>query len=124
MALANAPQIVQGSRVLLGIDLQQATFLIIPGTSDYPTGGYVLTNIMLGLKNIQTAWVSGANASAIASWGAQPIFSFAQLGPTASPGAGFTGYSQFLLYVYVLNGGAQNSSNLAGAIWQVTVQGY
>ena len=122
--LANMPQIVQGSRVALGIDLQQASFLIIPGSSDYVTGGYVLTAQMLTFKGIQSAWVSGANATAIAGWVAVPVFAFAQLGLSASPGAGFTGYSQFLLYVYVVTTGAQNSANLAGAIWQLTVQGY
>jgi len=123
MALQNPLPRVQESHVLLGLGLQQQTFLIAPGVSDYVTGGYVISSQSCGLKNIQTAWVSGANATAIATWGAQPLFALAQL---ATSGAGFTGYSQLLFYVYVLNGGAQAASgaNLTGAIWELTVQGY
>jgi len=125
MALPNPLPAVQGARVLLGPDLQQDTFLIVPGTSDYVTGGYAITNIACRLKNIQTAWVSGANATAVATWNAVPVFAIAQIGGV-STGAGFTGYSQFLFYVYVLSTGSQAGSgaNLTGAIWQVTVQGY
>lgn len=125
MALPNPLPAVQGARVLLGPDLQQDTFLIVPGTSDYVTGGYAITNIACRLKNIQSAWVSGANATAVATWVGEPVFAFAQIGATAT-GAGFTGYSQFLFYVWVLSTQAQAGSgaNLTGAIWQVTVQGY
>ncbi len=125
MALPNPLPEVQGSRVLLGPDLQQDTFLIVPGTSDYVTGGYAITNIACRLKNIQSAWVSGANATAVATWVGEPVFAFAQIGAAAT-GAGFTGYSQFLFYVWVLSTQAQAGSgaNLTGAIWQVTVQGY
>ncbi len=125
MALPNPLPAVQGARVLLGPDLQQDTFLIVPGTSDYVTGGYAITNIACRLKNIQSAWVSGANATAVATWVGEPVFAFAQIGAAAT-GAGFTGYSQFLFYVWVLSTQAQAGSgaNLTGAIWQVTVQGY
>ncbi len=125
MALPNPLPAVQGSRVLLGPDLQQESFLIVPGTSDYVTGGYAITNIACRLKNIQSAWVSGANATAVATWVGEPVFAFAQIGAAAT-GAGFTGYSQFLFYVWVLSTQAQAGSgaNLTGAIWQVTVQGY
>lgn len=126
MALANPLPAVQGSRLYLGPDGgQMDTFIIAPGTSDYVTGGYVITNIAVRLKNIQTAWVSGANATAVATWSLTPVFAFVQIGGTAS-GAGVTGYSQFLLYATVLATGAQaaNGANLTGAVWQVTVTGY
>lgn len=126
MALPNPLPSVQGARQYLGPDCgEQENFLIVPGTSDYVTGGYVITNTAVRMKNITAAWVSGANATAIATWVGQPVFAFAQIGAAAT-GAGFTGYSQFLFYVYVVTTGAQAASgaNLTGAIWQITVQGY
>lgn len=125
MALPNPLPVIQGSRVVFGPDLQQETVLIVPGVSDYVTGGYPITSIMCRMKNVQTAWLSGANATAVATWDAQPIFAIAQIGAVAG-GAGFTGYSQFLLLVVVQATGLQaaNGANLTGAIWQVTVQGY
>jgi hypothetical protein len=124
MALPNPIPGVQGARLYLGPDLQEDTFLIVPGTSDYVTGGYVLSNTALRMKNIQQAFVTGANATA-QTWGVIPTLAIAQLGGV-STGAGFTGYSQVLFYVYVLATGAQVGSggNLTGAIWQLTVRGY
>jgi hypothetical protein len=103
------------------------TFLIVPGTSDYVTGGYALTATSFRLYptagGIQAAWVSGANATA-QTWGVIPTLAIAQMGGV-STGAGFEGYSQLLFYVYVLSTGAQVASggNLTGAIWQLTVIG-
>lgn len=113
---------VQGSRVDLGIDLQEDTKLLSPGTSDYVTGGYVLSSALLGFKAIQQVIITGANATAIATWAAQPVAALA----TLTGGGAFTSYSQFLFYVYVLSTGAQAASgaNLTGAIWQITVRGY
>jgi hypothetical protein len=118
---------VQGSRSFLG-ELIQDTFLLIPGTSDYVTNGYVVTALATNFKTIQSAWVSGINA-AVATGGTYfgfPTFSLAQVGTS---GPGFTGYSQFLFAVWFLNSTgpayAQVSSggNLTGLIWEVTVQG-
>jgi hypothetical protein len=126
MALPNPLPNVQGSRLALGPDGGwQDTFLIVPGVSDYVTGGYAITATQCRLKNIQTANVTGANATAVATWGAETVFSFVQIGGVAT-GAGITGYSQFLFYVYVLIGSAQvgSGASLSGAVWQVTVTGY
>jgi hypothetical protein len=114
---------VQDSRALLGLGLEQKSWLLVPGTSDYVTGGYVVSAQNVGLGHIQSAWVSGLNATAIATWEFVPVFAFAQLSTSS---AGESGYSQFLLYAYVLSTGAQAASgaNLTGSIVQVTVQGY
>ena len=126
MALPNPIPTVQGSRLVLGPGLWQDTFLIVPGTSDYVTGGYVISSLALRFNptyGIQSAWISGANATA-QTWGVIPTLALAQIGATAT-GAGFEGYSQILFYAYVLSTGAQvaNGGNLAGAVWQLTVQG-
>ena len=127
MALAVPLPGVQNSHALLGPGQQMKSFLIVPGTSDYVTGGYAITSINTGYNptyGIQQAWVSGANATAVATWGAIPVIALAQIGGV-STGAGFEGYTQILFYVYVLNGGAQAASgaNLTGAIWQLTLIG-
>jgi hypothetical protein len=107
-------------------DVYQDTYLLIPGTSDYVTGGYVVTSITLsGAKLIQTVWVSGTNATASPAsggWYGVPVLAIAQVG-TGGPGA--TGYTQFLFKVYVASTGVELASggNLTGAIWQVTIQG-
>jgi len=122
---------VQGSKFFLGPDLQGETLLVSSLTTDnYPTGGYVITAAACGLKMVQQAFVVGGNATAYPAntgWYAFTVFPETQLGLTASPGSGFTGYSQFLLKVYVASTGvevASNSSSLVGCIWQVLVLGY
>lgn len=129
MALANPLPEVQGSRMVLGPDGgSQATFLIVPGSADYVTGGYPVTASNCRLKNIQTANVVGGNATAFpasAGWYAEIVFAIAQIGAVAT-GAGFTGYSQFLFKVYVASTGVELAAagQLTGAIWMVTVTGY
>lgn len=118
--------LVQGARAMFGPDLLQDSKLCIPGTSDYVTGGYVISNTLAGFKNIQSAWVSGTNSTfspANTGWYAVCVFALAQVG---TGGSGFTGYSQFLLKVYVASTGVEAASgtNLTGAIIQVTIQGY
>jgi hypothetical protein len=128
MALTAPYPKVQGSRFLLGPELQAVTVLIIPGTSDYTTNGYVITAINAGFKAIQQAIITGGNATAYpaaaARW-AVPVFPETQMG-AASTGDGFTGYSQFLLKVIVSSTGAEsgNGDNLTGYIWQVMIIGY
>jgi hypothetical protein len=119
---------VQGSKFLLGPDLQGETMLVASLTNDnYPTGGYVITTAMCGLKMIQQAIVTGGNATAYpanSGWYAFPVFPETQL---ATNSQGFTGYSQFLLKVYVASTGvevASNSGSLVNCIWQVLVLGY
>jgi hypothetical protein len=128
MALANPLPGVQGSRYLIGIDLQVDTKLIVPGVSDYVTGGYAITALATGFKNIQQAIITGGNSTAFpanSGWYAECVFPIAQIGGV-STGAGFTGYSQFLFKVYVASTGVELASggNLTGAIWQVMIFGY
>jgi hypothetical protein len=114
---------------MLGQELICESFLIAPGTSDYVTLGYPITAAYCGFKMIQGAVVTGGNATAYpstAGWYAFPVFPENQL---ATSGQGFAGYSQFLLKVYVAQGGsigteAGNGANLTGNIWQVMVIGY
>jgi len=122
MALANAPVVVQGSRVDLGLGLVESSWLIVPGTSDYVTGGYAITATMLGYSLLQQAWVSEANATAT-GYEAFCVFALAQL---AGSSMGETGYSQFLFKVDVVTTGSQVGSggNLAGCKWAVTVRGF
>lgn len=135
MALQTPYPIVQGSRFLLGPDKQAETILIVPGTSDYTTLGYVITAFYARLKMVQAAIVTGGNTTvypntpASTGYYAVPVFPMTQLGTTASPGYGFTGYSQFLLKVYHAGGAnigveVVNGYNLTGASWQVLVIGY
>jgi hypothetical protein len=119
---------VQGSKALLGPDIQWETMLIVPVTGDtYPANGYVITAVACGFKMIQGAIVTGGNATAFPAsggWYAQPIFPETQL---ATNSQGFTGYSQFLLKVYVASTGAEYSgvlNALVGNVWQVLVIGY
>jgi len=114
---------------MLGSELQVESFLIVPGTSDYTTLGYVITALYCGFKMVQGAVVTGGNATAYpstAGWYAFPVFPESQL---LTSGSGFSGYSQFLLKVYVAQGAsigqeAGSGANLTGNIWQVMVIGY
>jgi hypothetical protein len=118
---------IQGSHSYLGPGLQWKKYLLTPGTSDYTTGGYAITATQLGFLptyGIQSAWVSLANATAAATWNVIPLVTFVQIGGVAT-GAGTEGYTQILLYVYVLATGAQVSSggSLSGSVWQLEVIG-
>jgi hypothetical protein len=126
MALTSPLPSVQGSRFLLNVDLQGDTKLIVPGTSDYVTGGYAITAAATGFSKVQQAWVTGGNSTAFPAsggWYAECVFPIAQL---TTSNAGFTGYSQFLFKVYVASTGVELASggNLTGAIWQVLILGY
>jgi hypothetical protein len=113
---------VQDSRAEYSVGLQQESFLLIPGTSDYVTGGYPVTTTLTGFKNIQLASIDGENATAL-GWDAYCVFPLAQVG---TGGPGFGGYLQFLFYLAVVTTGVQaaNGANISGAIWVVTIQGY
>lgn len=125
MALTTPYPIVQGSRVTLGPNLQAITILVVPGTSDYTTLGYVITALECGFSLVQQAIVTGGNATAYpaaSGWYAFPVFPETQLYTNSQA---FTGYSQFLLKVYVAATGVElgNGGNLTGNIWQVMVIG-
>lgn len=124
MALPNPLPIVQGSRILHGVELQQETFLIVPGANDYVTNGYPITAAQCRLKNIQQAFVSGQNAAST-GFDAFCVFALAQMGAVQA-GVGFTGYAQFLFKVLVVTTGVEvaNGGQLSGSIWEVTVLGY
>lgn len=116
---------VQGSRSMLG-ELIQDSYLFIPGTSDYVTSGYSITNTLLGLKTIQSAWITGVNSTVTGgTYLGFPVFALAEVG-TAGPG--FTGYTSFLFAVYQLTttptfAQVGSGGNLTGCVWEVTVQG-
>ncbi|HXN71543.1 MAG TPA: hypothetical protein VN861_03205 [Candidatus Acidoferrales bacterium] len=119
---------IQESHVLLGLGLMQRSYLAVPGTSDYVTGGYAITTTLTGFLKLQTAWISGSNSTASPAsggWYAECVFPIAQFGAVAT-GAGFDGYAQFLLKVYVASTGVELASggNLTGAIWAFTCQGF
>ncbi|HKN69971.1 MAG TPA: hypothetical protein VJX30_03005 [Terriglobales bacterium] len=126
MALANPIPGVQGARIALGPGVWQDTFVIAPGTNDYVTGGYSISSLALRLNptyGIQSAWISGCNATAQA-YIVYPTLAIAQIGGVTT-GAGFEGYSTILFYVVVLSTQAQVASggNLSGTSWLLTVQG-
>ena len=125
---------VQGSRVLAG-DIWQESYLLIPGTSDYVTNGYLIgipgtasANGFVAFSRIQSVWVSGQNATVAgpSTYLGFPVFTFSEVG---SAGPGFIGYTSFLFQVNVLSATptyAQvvSSGNLSGAIWELTIQGF
>jgi hypothetical protein len=132
MALANPLAGVQGARLFLGPAIQEDTFVIAPGTSDYVTGGYVISALALRLNptyGIMCAWVSGQNAAA-AGYVPQVTLALAQIGAVAT-GAGFEGYSQLKFQVFnspAVAGiaaltEAASGFNFTGFQWLLTVRG-
>ena len=115
---------VQQARQVLS-DVWMDSALLIPGTSDYVTGGYSIPAVQLsGAKTIQAAWVSGTTLATVSTVDTNgvigvPLLALAQVG---SGGPGFTGYSTLLFYCYVVTTGVQVGSggNLTGATWQIT----
>ena len=105
MALPNPIPAVQGSRIALGPGIWEETFVIAPGTSDYPTNGYIITSLALRFSptyGIMCAWVSGQNAAA-AGYVPQVTLVLAQIGAVVG-GAGFEGYSQLAFQVFASAG--------------------
>jgi hypothetical protein len=121
MALTTPLPEVPDSRVHLGEGCIQASFWIIPGTSDYPTSGYVITPSMCRLmRGFQSAWIGGENATVIAGpWLMIPVMSMALTsnGYPSMP-------TQVSLYVIQANlTQVSASTNLTGAVWVLTVTG-
>lgn len=131
MALPNPIPAVQGAHITLGPALWEDTFLIVPGTSDYVTGGYVIKAIqfrLLSTYGIMSAWVSGQNSTA-AGYVPQVTLALAQMG-AVSTGAGFEGYAQLNFQVFVTGTAsgdvlneASSGANLTGCVWLLTVRG-
>ena len=129
MAITLPPPGVQGSELFLGPAMREKSILIVPGTSDYVTGGYVVSALQAGFLStygIMMAWVSGQNSTA-AGYVPQITLALAQL---ATSGAGFEGYAQFKFQVFVTGTAsgdvlneASSGVNLSGAIWVVTCRG-
>ena len=63
MALTTPFPEIPESRTVDGIGCQTATYLILPGSSDYVTGGYALSALNLRLTRIHSVFVSGVNAA-------------------------------------------------------------
>jgi len=123
MALTTPIPEVPESRQTNAVGCQQATFLLIPGTSDYPTGGYVVSGLQLRMpKGIFSASIDGWNSTANGlGYGFNVI-----LGMTLASNNIPIVATSFALYAYVLTTSLQvaNGQNLSGAIFSVTVQGY
>ena len=129
MALTLPLPEVQGSRIAIGSGIWEATFLIIPGTSDYVTNGYVLSALNLRCyspNGIMGAWVSAQNATAT-GYVPQPTLALAQVGTGVE--SGFEGYAQLLFVVCQQTTSAGplpqvgSGGNLTGCIWALTVRG-
>lgn len=121
MALTTPLPTVPDSRQYLGAGATQESFLIIPGTSDYPTSGYVIKPLDCRLmRGFQTAWITGANAATIAGpWEIYPIMTLSLLSSGAAQ-------LQTQINLYVTNGSmvqVGNGTNLSGATWVLTVIG-
>jgi hypothetical protein len=101
---------------------QQASFLIVPGVSDYVTGGYVITALQCRMKNIFAVSIDGQNAAVLTGqWNA-----FIQLNATASASGLALPVTSFNFWVALATSGVQlsASTNLTGAIWTVSITGY
>lgn len=124
MALPNPLPSIQESRIYHGPGLQEDSFLIVPGVSDYVTNGYAITALQCRMSKVQRAWVSALNATA-SGYVPQCVFPIVQIGAVQG-GAGFSGYAQFLFKLLVVTTGVEvaNGANLTGAVWAVTVVGY
>jgi hypothetical protein len=108
---------IPDTRQYLGINGIQATFIFVPGTSDYVTGGYVISAASLGLGHIWGADFLGANSGAAGTY-----FTFV-LAQTNPPTPGLTSVN---LFAYVSTTGLQvaNGANLSGAIVTGQIMGY
>lgn len=146
MALTLPLPEVPESRTLNGVGSQTATFLVIPGTSDYPTGGYIISAQQCRLQRIIGASVDGGNSTTL---GWLPSITIAYtLGTNNIPNvptslafqvealvvtAGTSGNAVTLnagTTLEATGGGTVKQSeiaaatNLTGCIWSITVTGY
>jgi len=121
---------VQDSRIALGPQLWQENFLLIPGVSDYVTGGYSLTPALFSMGKIQAIDVLNTNTTGLA-WVGLALFTFntwtlAQTGGISQT-VGASGYTSANFWVGTAYGSSNQvsaSTNLTGAIWEVMVYGY
>lgn len=63
MALTTPLPEVPESRLKFGVGVEQCSFLIVPGTSDYPTGGYLITALQCRLSKIFSVSIDGINSA-------------------------------------------------------------
>jgi hypothetical protein len=123
MALTTPIPEIPDSRQMNGIGCEQASFLLIPGVSDYPTGGYVVTGLQLRMpKGIISVSIDGWNATANGLGYGFSVIVPSTLSSNNIPIVPTT----FNLYAYVLTTSAQVGPgvSLSGAIFIITVQGY
>jgi hypothetical protein len=147
MALTLPLPEVPESRLLFGIGMTQASFFVIPGTSDYPTGGYIINTVACRLmRAIFSVSVDGGNSN---TFGYTPSITIAYtLASNNIPNIP----NSFAFQVEALNIGTNatqtnlvnlaagvltapvgsvaklseipNGTNLSGAIWCITVTGW
>jgi len=108
---------IPDSRQMIGPSCVLASFIFAPGSSDYVTGGYVISASALGLGHIYAADTAGLNA---ASNGTYYVMTLAQTNP---PSPGLT---QVKLQAFVAATGAEvaNAANLSGHIIVGQIWGY
>jgi hypothetical protein len=71
---------VPDQRQYLGQSATQRVWVLAPGTSDYVTGGYIITAAMVDLLKITGGWIIGQNAAAVTA-GYLWAFTLAQTSP-------------------------------------------
>ena len=99
-----------------------ATFLVIPGVSDYVTGGYAITAAQCRMKQIYAVSIDGQNSTVMSnSWDG-----FIVLNCTLSTSGLALPVTSFNFWVALGTTGVQvaASTNLTGTIWTITVDGY
>jgi hypothetical protein len=152
MALPTMLPGVNGSRIALGPELWQSSFLINPGYKDYPAtgalGGYGIACVgftdtstvssvpdtlsFVPFRLIQSVSIDGCNSTAM-SWSPYVQLPISQLQGTTTQGggnaqysgAGFNGYQYFNFRLFVITTGVEvaTSVDLSGALWVVTISG-
>lgn len=125
MALTNPIPEVPDSRQYNAIGCQQATFLIIPGTNDYPTGGYVISGLQLRMpKGIVSVSIDGINTTGNNLgflFTAVVNYTLSSNGIPIVP-TSFNIFGANIVTSVVTQ--LANNTNLAGMILSITVQGY
>lgn len=139
---------VPDARWALGPSVWGAVYTLSPGTSDYPSGGYVIGSsgvAVSGLVNFYGAYLIGAN-STFTSLGYSTVFEVAQ---TATPVASVTSFKLKIKAIVAAVGAVTNavgivsnkftaqttagtigddeiaaSTDLSGSVWTVVMLGY
>lgn len=120
------PEIAE-SRQLNGVGNQSACYLVIPGTSDYTTGGYAITAAQCRMTRIISVSIDGINATGNAIGTGYSWTSIVNYTLSSANNIGLVPTS-FLLFAETVTAGAfaqaANGFNFAGLILGITVTGY